>query len=103
MPDYTDSHLARLVTLERETRAYADVDALGTFATPWRERLAVLRCYLIICLESQKGGMDDIFTAKLSSYRREYDTTLAQARAATVSTGGTVPATWPSLTAEVGR
>jgi hypothetical protein len=103
VPEYTDAHLSRLVTLERETIATGDVDALGAFPTAWRNRLITLRTYVIICLESQKGGMDDIFSAKLSSYRREYDATLVQARRAAETAGATLPAAWPSLTAEVGR
>lgn len=80
---YPDAYLAKFCTTEREVRAYADVDSAGTFATAWRDKLAVLRCYVIACLENQ-AQPDDLFAAKLKSYRFEYETMLAQAKAATV-------------------
>jgi hypothetical protein len=57
------------------------VDREGTFNTEWRNRLTVLRCYVIACLENQ-AAPDDLFTAKLKSYRAEYDAELVRARAA---------------------
>lgn len=78
---YTDAYLASLITPAREARAVADVADLGTLPAAWVARLVVLRAYLIACLESQKAP-DDLFTAKLSAYRKEFDSTLAQARAA---------------------
>lgn len=103
MPDYTDAHLARLVNIDRETRAYSDVDAIGTFAAPWREHLTALRVYVLICLESQTGAQDDLFAAKLKSYQREFDAALARARAASVPEPAGIPQAWPGLSAEVGR
>jgi len=78
---YTDAYLAPLITPAREARAIADVADLGTLPAPWVARLVVLRAYIITCLESQKGP-EDLFTGKLGSYRKEFDSTLAQARAA---------------------
>lgn len=84
---YADAYLASLVTEAREQRAFDDVDALGTFATAWRNKLAVIRAYIITCLESQSDP-DDLFSAKLAAYRREWSDTLAQARAATTDDDG---------------
>lgn len=103
MPDYTDAHLARLVSLDREERAYADVDAIAAFAPEWREKLAALRAYILVCLESQTGAPDDVFAAKLKSYQREYDATLARAKAASMPAAADIPQAWPDLSAEVAR
>ena len=78
---YHDAYLAPLVTQERETRALAEVDQLGTFDAAWVQRLTVLRAYVLTCLESQKAP-DDLFAAKLSAYRKDFDAALTQARAA---------------------
>ena len=43
--NYPDAYLAKFCTVDRETRAFAEVDMLGTFATSWRNRLTVLKCY----------------------------------------------------------
>jgi hypothetical protein len=78
---YADAYLAPLVTVDRETRAAADVSDLGTLPAAWVARLVVLRAYILTCIESQKAP-DDLFGAKLAAYRREFDGVLAQARAA---------------------
>lgn len=78
---YPDAYLAKFCTEDREDRAFADVDREGSFDTQARNRLAVLRCYVIACLENQ-ASPDDLFTAKLKSYRAEYDAELVRARAA---------------------
>jgi len=85
---YPDAYLARHCTDERETRAFAAVDQLGTFAAGWRETLAVLQCYVIACLECQADA-EDLFTTKLKTYRAEFDRQLAMARAATPDAAGT--------------
>lgn len=77
---YNDAYLAKLCTEERENRAFADVDEIGVFKKKWRTKLAVLRCYIIVCLECQ-AQPDDLFSAKLKHYRMEFDATLAQAKA----------------------
>lgn len=88
---YTDAYLAPLVTEDREARAVADVAAIGTFPTDWTERLVRLRAYVLVCLESAKSP-DDLFTAKLAAYRKEWDQALPLARAAqdaaTAAAGG---------------
>lgn len=85
---YPDAYLARHCTDERETRALAAVDDLGTFATGWRERLAVLQCYVIACLECQADA-EDLFSTKLKTYRTEFDRQLSMARASTPDDAGT--------------
>ena len=84
---YHDGYLKSLITVEREARAAADVAAIGTFAAEWESRLTVLRAYILTCLESS-AEKEDLFAAKLAIYRKEFDQTLAQARAATTDTNG---------------
>ena len=78
---YTDQVLSSLVTVALEDAASAEVDALATFAPPWRERLIVLKAYLLVCLEYASAS-DDPFTLKLGQYQGQYDTALSDARAA---------------------
>ena len=84
---YPDAYLSRHCTDDRETRALEAVDELGTFAAGWRDRLAVLQCYIIVCLECQ-ADPEDLFTTKLKTYRSEFDRQLAMARAATPDAAG---------------
>lgn len=85
--NYPDAYLAKFCTIDRETRAFAEVDMLGTFADAWRNRLTVIKCYVLACLENQADA-EDLFTAKLAAYRKEFDAMLAQARAATPDAAG---------------
>lgn len=78
---YTDGYIATQITPEREARAMADVADLGTLPAAWVARLTVLRAYVITCLECAKSP-DDMWTTKLSAYRKEYDSTLQHGRAA---------------------
>ena len=78
---YHDQYLGPLVTGPTEERAVADVDALGSFPAAWAARLVVLRTYILTCLDSQRAP-EDLFTAKLAVYRKEFDATLPQAKAA---------------------
>lgn len=84
---YPDAYLAKFCTVDRETRAFDEVDMLGTFTTVWRNRLTVLKTYILACLENQADA-EDLFTAKLASYRKEFDAMLAQARAANPDDAG---------------
>lgn len=94
---YPDAYLAKFCTEERETRAFADVDALGTFATDWRNKLTRARCCILACIENQ-AAPDDLFTAKLKSYRDEFSGLLKQARTATEDDDGNpLPALTVSL------
>jgi hypothetical protein len=78
---YLDGYLSTLVTEARETQAIADVEVYGTLPAAWVTRLVILRAYVITCLECQKAP-DDTFAAKLSAYRKEFDTVLVMARQA---------------------
>ena len=78
---YSDAYLAPLITQDRETRAIAEVAAYGTFPADWTERLARLRAYCITCAESQKAP-DDLFSAKLATYSKEFRDALPHAQAA---------------------
>lgn len=78
---YHDSYLTPLLTEDRETRALEDVDRIATFPTEWRDKLGVLRAYVLTCLESNASG-EDVFSVKLKQYQKEFDATLALARAA---------------------
>ena len=84
---YPDAYLARFCTDDRETRAFAQVDTIGTFATAWRNTLARLQCYILACMENQ-ADTEDLFTAKLKTYRSEFDRQLAMAQAATPDDAG---------------
>jgi hypothetical protein len=73
---YYDPYLLQLVTVEREARALADVNAVRSdLPAAWLERLTRLRAYVIACQESQKTA-DDLFSVKISQYQKEYDKTL---------------------------
>jgi len=84
---YPDAYLARFCDDDREERAYAAVDLLGTFATTWRDSLTIIKCYILACLENQ-GDPEDLFTAKLKSYSKEFDGLLAKAQTAAVDADG---------------
>lgn len=78
---YADGYVAAQVTADREARAIADVAQLGTLPAAWVQRLCILRAYVIACLECAKSP-EDMWSTKLAFYRKEYDQTLPQARAA---------------------
>ncbi len=78
--DYTDAYLTKFCTEAIEERAIADVAVMGTFNDFWTERLVVLRTYILACLENQADA-EDLFTAKLKSYRAEMQQAGAQAQA----------------------
>ena len=96
---YADAYLKAQVTEDRETRAVADVNAIATFAAAWLEKLAILRAYIIVCLECQ-AQPDDLFAQKLKHYRQEWETALAAAKAATEDDEGNP---LPSLTISLER
>jgi hypothetical protein len=84
---YPDAYLARFATEEREARALADVELMAAntpdaaFSADWTERLTIVQCYILACLENQ-ADEEDLFTAKLKSYRAAMSTLLPQAMAA---------------------
>ena len=99
---YNDAFLARLVTEDKECEASEYVDNIARFSDKWRGRLVVLRVYISICLDAQKGGTDDVYAVKLSSYRKEFDSLLAVARSEVVA-GAVVSPIFPNLSASCGR
>jgi len=100
--EYTDSFLARLVTDDKEVAASDFVDNIAKFTDKWRGKLVVIRVYISICLDAQKGGQDDVYATKLSSYRKEWSELLGLAKSDTVN-GVTVSPSFPSLSASPGR
>jgi hypothetical protein len=89
---YPDAYLAKFATEDRETRAIADVALMAgteTLSDDWTERLVITQVYIIACLENQ-ADTEDLFTAKLKSYRQQLDVQLPQAIAAARSEAGTI-------------
>lgn len=81
---YPDAYLAKFCTQARETRAIADVEVMEgsrTFPSAWKERLVITQCYILACLENQ-ADTEDLFTAKLKTYREQLNVLLPQAVAA---------------------
>ena len=78
---YHDAYLAPLIAGNEdwETRAIADVAELGEFPAPWPDKLAVLRAYLLCCLENL-ADETDVFSAKLKQYQPEFKAALNAAR-----------------------
>ena len=78
---YHDAYLAPLIADNEawETRAIADVAELGTFPAPWPDKLAVLRAYVLCCLESL-AEETDVFSTKLKQYQPEFKAALNAAR-----------------------
>lgn len=90
---YTDAYLKTRVTEAIEGRAIEEVDAIRQFPeTPvdWRGKLIRLRTYVITC-EEQGSTNDDVFAFKLATYRKEYESTLANAHAAANAADTTTP------------
>lgn len=89
---YPDAYLAKFCTEERETRAMAAVALLAAstpdaaFDAGWTERLVILQTYILACLENQADA-EDLFTAKLKSYRQQLDVELPRALAAAAAAG----------------
>lgn len=91
---YPDAYLGTFCTEDRETRAAADVALFATsadvtFDADWTERLVILQTYILACLENQ-ADTEDLFTAKLKSYREQLSAQLPRAVAAARATSGTI-------------
>ncbi len=89
---FHDTFLRKFCTEEQEDIAVAQVEALGySFSAAWVETLAVLQCYMNVCLARQ-ADTDDLFSEKYKMYAKEYARQLGYAKAATPdSTTGIVP------------
>lgn len=92
---YPDAYLHPLVTEAREQRAAADVvgqfESTTTLPTFWKQRLVILRAYIITCQDCQKAP-DDLFASKLKTYSSEFDKSATAAITArdTAAAGGTI-------------
>ena len=86
---YDDACLKDRITDPLEARAAQEVDdmRIGAIADNVRERLVILRAYIIVCLEHQ-ANPDDLYAAKLKNYRAEFDAALARARASVPDAAG---------------
>ena len=86
---YDDAYLTTRIDSDLEERAMQEVDdmALGAIADNVRERLVILRAYILVCLEHQ-ANPDDLYAAKLKNYRAEFDAALARARASVPDAAG---------------
>ncbi|MEY2656189.1 MAG: hypothetical protein RLZZ524_3217 [Pseudomonadota bacterium] len=92
---YPDAYLATFCTEERETRAIADIAVFEAqlpegqeFSADWTERLVIVQTYILACMENQ-ADTEDLFTAKLKTYRQQLDILLPQAIAGAAATAGT--------------
>lgn len=90
---YPDAYLTRFCTEDREARAIEAVAIDGTFTAAWTERLVILQTYILACLENQ-ADPEDLFTAKLKSYREQYAIELLKAKAANEATSSTGFGVW---------
>lgn len=89
---YPDAYLAKFCTDAREARALADVALMAgtfTFSADWTERLTIVQCYILACQENQADA-EDLFTAKLKTYRAQLDALLPQALQAAAAAAETV-------------
>lgn len=91
---YPDAYLSTYCTEDRETRALAEVALLATSASvtldaDWTERLVILQTYILACLENQADA-EDLFTAKLKSYREQFNAQFPRAVAAAKLAEGTI-------------
>jgi hypothetical protein len=81
---YPDAYLAKFCVEAREARAIEEVALLAgdrTLSADWEEKLVILQTYILSCLEHQ-GDTEDLFTAKLKTYREEMGIQLPRALAA---------------------
>jgi len=84
---YYDLTLKELVTPEIEALATADVDAIAAFTAAWRDRLVMLRVYVLLCLHYQQTD-EDAYALKLAAYRAQYKEALEQAKKALAAASG---------------
>jgi hypothetical protein len=91
---YPDAYLTRFCDEAREDRALEDVERIATsagvtFDADWTERLTIVQCYVLACLENQADA-DDLFSAKLKNYRTQLDALSVQAISAARSDANTL-------------
>ena len=81
---YPDAYLSKYCTEDREDRATADVEVMAgtrTFSAAWSEKLIITQTYILACIENQANA-EDLFTAKLKTYRQQMQIDLPMAIAA---------------------
>lgn len=79
--EYQDAYLARFCDEALEARAIADVAVLvegRTLPAEWQERVVRFQAYILVCLDRQ-ADVNDLFTAKLETYRHEMNVALPRA------------------------
>lgn len=85
---FDDAYLRKHCTDIRRDRAYEYVDMLGSdYTDDWRDELARLRCYVLVCQENQ-AAEDDLFSMKLDIYNKEFSTQLTNANLAVAEAAG---------------
>lgn len=89
---YPDAYLAKFCIAEREERAIADIAVMAgtaTLSSEWTERLVITQTYILACQENQ-ADPEDLFTAKLKTYRSQLNALLPQALRAAADVAGEV-------------
>ena len=76
---YNDPLLKSLVKTSDEDSAMASIATYGDFSDANLEILVPLRAYILVCIANMKAS-DDLFSAKLKAFQREFDNALAVAR-----------------------
>ena len=85
--EYRDAYLKKFCSYEIEQLAIDYVNSLGTFTTAWIEKLAIVRAYILVCMENQAND-DDTFAVKLKTYNKEFDALLVRAQTASADEDG---------------
>src|SRR5574337_92593 len=79
--EYQDAYLAKFCDEDLEARAIAEVAVLvenRSLPDEWQERVVRFQAYILVCLDRQ-ADVNDLFTAKLKTYREELERALPQA------------------------
>ncbi len=63
---------------------------LPEFPVEWKNKLTVLRAYLLTCMESA-ATTEDVFSVKLAQYRKEFAEVYRAAQAAALAASETTP------------
>ena len=77
---YPDEYLKQRVTEDREARAIAYVDTLGITEQADKDKLNIIKAYIITALECSSND-DDNFAAKYKIYSKEFSQELSTIQA----------------------
>ncbi len=77
---YPDEYLKSRITEDREARAISYVDTLGIEDPIDKEKLIILKAYIVTALESSASD-DDTFASKYKIYSKEFAEELAKIQA----------------------